>query len=365
MKTNRLFRYFIAFFLSIFPILSLGTTQANAVTVLHYLPYSPSEGAVKVNQTGLLYKTEYDKAGLVYKTAANCDVYKNCFCNGYHGEYHDYTKAYYPMQRGAIDFSLGLGKKVLATADGVVARIKINDTVANYIAIKHPDGNYSYYIHIGNKKVTEGQAVIRGQVIGEVVLDKYIENGVTKSYAYHLHYAQWNGLMGAIGSKEKVVKFADTDTQRHGGILRPTDKWSTESKYQNSYISSNSPQNPPPPPPPSPTKFADGSSSSLTVSLASVTLKVCSPDLAGKKVYATNYRGPANGYTAKTWRYEKVASSSCVTFSEMDGAGNTFDNVMYYTVASLVPISDANASAKRTACWVATNHVQLCDGKSR
>lgn len=363
MKTNRAFRYFIAFFLSIFPILSLGTTQANAVTVVHYLPYSPSEGPVTVNATGLLYKVKYyDPEDLGYKEEPDCNNYKDFFCYDTsgtdNGEYHR-KDVYSGKQRGAIDFSLGLGKKVLASADGVVARKVNTDTAANYITIKHADGTYSQYVHTGNYKVAIGQYVVRGQVIGEVVVDK---KG-SKTFPIHLHYALWNGIP-YDGGVEIEAKFADADVQRHGGIVRPTNSVAKDLRYKNQYTSSNSPQIPPPPPP-SPTKFSDGSSSSLTVSLASVTLKVCSPDLAGKKVYATNYRGPANGYAAKTWRYEKVASSSCVTFSEMDGAGNTFDNVMYYTVASLVPISDANASAKRTACWVATNHVQLCDGKSR
>lgn len=353
MKTRSAVYFIIVFLLAVFPLLSFSTTQVNAATAVHFLPFSASEGYVKVNATGLLYKPFYDAAGLRYIKTTYCNNYINYFCYGTNGEFHK-KDTWSGVNRGAIDFSLMAGKKILASAEGIVYKVVISPPpTVNYIAIQHNDGTYSYYGHIQKAYVSKGQTVSRGTAIGEVGTDE-------GQFAAHLHYALWNGIPYSSGKVEIIAKFADTDVVKHSGILRPTDGRSTDSRYKNSYISSNTQSVPP-----TQTKFSDGSYSSLTVSLASVTLTVCSPDLSGKKVYATNYRGSANGYAAKIWRYSKIASSSCVTFSEMDGTGNTFDNVMYYTVASLMPISDANASAKRTTCWVATNHVQLCDGKSR
>lgn len=105
--------------------------------------------------------------------------------------------------------------------------------------------------------------------------------------------------------------------------------------------------------------------SNLVITQAAVNLQVCAANLVGKNVKATLYRDAYNGYDAKIWNYDKQATSNCVTFSDMDGAGDTFSGVTYYTVASLNTISNADASSKRTSCYFATGGAQLCDAGIR
>ena len=112
------------------------------------------------------------------------------------------------------------------------------------------------------------------------------------------------------------------------------------------------------------TSFTSGVSD-LTITQAAVNLEVCASNLSGKTVYATLYRDAYGSNSARTWRYQKTATSNCVTYSDMDGAGDTFSGVTYYTVASLNPISDSDATNKRTACYDATDGRQLCDAKQR
>ncbi|MHA1288601.1 MAG: InlB B-repeat-containing protein, partial [Candidatus Thorarchaeota archaeon] len=317
-------------------------------TVTHYLPYSPSEGKIRVSRTGLLYRDYYNQIGYPTVERSICTYVSTAFCVGKNGEYHDYNDSY-TFTRGAIDFSLPQGSDVLASASGTVYDIKTSIPSA-HIAIKHTDGTISYYVHVSNiSSMYKGKPVDRGQKIAEV--------GPKDSYSTgaHLHYALWEG------SHEIQVRFADDDAKQYGstqGIILPSRPGFHESYYQ----SQNGTVTPPPPPPSS--KFTNGSSS-LSITQASVGLKVCADNLSEKTVYATLYRGAVGSEPAKIWTLQRTASSNCTTFSNMDGTGDTFANVTYYTVASLNPISSADATSKRTACYSTTGGKQLCDAIQR
>jgi N-acetylmuramoyl-L-alanine amidase len=102
-----------------------------------------------------------------------------------------------------------------------------------------------------------------------------------------------------------------------------------------------------------------------SITTTAVNLQVCGDNLAGKTVYVQMWRDAAQGYAARTWNVSRVASGTCVTFSDLDGSGNTFDNVDYYTVAALEPIGATEAAQKRTACYWNTGETRLCDRVSR
>jgi hypothetical protein len=77
------------------------------------------------------------------------------------------------------------------------------------------------------------------------------------------------------------------------------------------------------------------------------------------------WRPAINGNPEKTWNYSKNATGTSITFNDMDGLGNTFSGVDYYTVASLSPIPSGEAAQRRTTCYMATNRTRLCDTKRR
>ncbi len=93
---------------------------------------------------------------------------------------HPFTGQWY-IHTG-IDLATGRrGDPVMATADGQVINAETDGGWGNYVMIKHKHGFYTRYAHLDSFRVTKGQQVQKGQVIG------YIGNTGT-STGPHLHY---------------------------------------------------------------------------------------------------------------------------------------------------------------------------------
>ncbi len=93
---------------------------------------------------------------------------------------HPFTGHWY-IHTG-IDLATGrCGDAVMATADGQVIFADKDGGWGNYVMIKHKHGFYTRYAHLQSFRVTKGQQVQKGQVIG------YIGNTGTSTGA-HLHY---------------------------------------------------------------------------------------------------------------------------------------------------------------------------------
>jgi hypothetical protein len=98
-------------------------------------------------------------------------------CSGYHGY-------------AAMDIGMPVGTALYAAGPGTVSIAKggcspgdssCNGAAGNYVAIKHPDGRTSRYLHQSSLAVTTGQTVARGQLIGY--------SGMTgRTTGPHLHY---------------------------------------------------------------------------------------------------------------------------------------------------------------------------------
>jgi hypothetical protein len=67
-----------------------------------------------------------------------------------------------------VDFPAPTGTAVPAIADGVAIRVPYSSCIGNVLVIRHPDGLYSGYSHLSAILVADGQAVVRGQAIGQV-----------------------------------------------------------------------------------------------------------------------------------------------------------------------------------------------------
>lgn len=79
------------------------------------------------------------------------------------------------------DFASSLGTDIFATADGVVTKAGWNSGYGRMVKIKHDFGFETWYAHMTQVRVTEGQRVSQGDHIGDM--------GTTgRSTGVHLHY---------------------------------------------------------------------------------------------------------------------------------------------------------------------------------
>lgn len=81
-----------------------------------------------------------------------------------------------------IDFSTPIGTSVIATADGVVSKVKKNRTgYGIQIVLKHNERYSTRYAHLSKTLVKKGEKVVRGQEIAK-------SGNSGRSTAPHLHY---------------------------------------------------------------------------------------------------------------------------------------------------------------------------------
>jgi len=138
--------------------------------------------------------------------------------------------------------------------------------------------------------------------------------------------------------------------------------WAT-SVIGNSHIRFWKPQGPTPipspivSPTPIPTTFKNGSSSlTQDQSWGRANLKVCADNLNGNTVNVLFNRA------GRSWTYSQKATSSCVTFWDMDGAGPLNLHTTYYSRAALNQSPDPTWSIP---CFTATGGKGLCDQITR
>jgi hypothetical protein len=105
-------------------------------------------------------------------------------------------------------------------------------------------------------------------------------------------------------------------------------------------------------------QFATDVATTATITASAVNLKVCASNLPGKTVYVSMWR---NGDPERSWRYAKAASTTCVTFSDMDGAGDVLNNTYYYINTSLTDVPADLASQQKTSCLSTTGNLLACD----
>jgi len=93
---------------------------------------------------------------------------------------HPFTGQWY-IHKGVDLSTYRSGDPILATADGQVVTVEFAPDFGNYVIIKHKHGFYTRYAHMQSFRVSRGQYVQQGQIIG------YIGNtGI--STGPHLHY---------------------------------------------------------------------------------------------------------------------------------------------------------------------------------
>jgi murein DD-endopeptidase MepM/ murein hydrolase activator NlpD len=79
------------------------------------------------------------------------------------------TGAYGGKGHNGIDIGAPTGTPVYATASGTVVSVGFNNnSYGKWVVIKHNDGYFSLYGHLSQQRVSNGQAVNRGQQIGDI-----------------------------------------------------------------------------------------------------------------------------------------------------------------------------------------------------
>ena len=100
---------------------------------------------------------------------------------------HTYGKKFtFPGEKnskmhGGIDIKGKIGTNIIATGDGIITKASAEKDWGNLIIVSHPGGYSTWYAHLQNFNIKEGQQVSKGDVIG------FLGN-TGKSTGPHLHY---------------------------------------------------------------------------------------------------------------------------------------------------------------------------------
>jgi hypothetical protein len=238
--------------------------------------------------------------------------------------------------RHAIDFSMVVGTQVSAMKAGYVRRVGTWSDGGKYIAIDH--GSFcSFYVHLSSNRTSIGNYVRRGEIIA-------LSGNTGTSTGPHLHVSLMpdNSTNGCpyVSTKEYPIGFYE-----YGNLEILKSGVMSKTSQNTLYI----------------LPFSSTASYGISITVPEVSVTVCdSSTLPNHYVYATLYRGPVGSYPEKSWSYVKKATTGCVTFTNMDGSGDTYKGVTYYAVISLGPISAADTKAKRTSCFATTAYKQIC-----
>ena len=113
--------------------------------------------------------------------------------------------SYYGMRHGrphrGVDIPLTVGAEIHAAFDGVVRIAETPDNTGGYgnlVIIRHENGLETYYAHLSKLKVTEGDIVRAGDVIG-------LGGSTGRSTGPHLHFE--TRYKGKAFDPERVVDF--------------------------------------------------------------------------------------------------------------------------------------------------------------
>lgn len=253
-------------------------------------------------------------------------------------------RCYVDIWHTGIDFLAPAGTSVKALGSGTVAWTDTTNSSTNgvFIAVNDDkDGKQWIYGHLQNLgNFRPGSRVTSGQVIGQIG---------SQSKANHLH----------LEVRTSPFKSADKKNQ---ASVRNT----TMSPLQAFWLKSGNVTPAPTPPPTNGGTFDQPNvSSNLSVTVPTIDLTVTASNLSGKTVYVQMWRPATNGNPEREWNTNKKATGTSITFNDLDGPGNTFSGVDYYTVASLSPIPSGEAAKRSTGCYLATNRTRLCDTKRR
>ena len=128
------------------------------------------------------------------------DYVRPCKTQEVRDNFEDHVKRGSKMP--GLDYACNTGDKVFATAEGRVVSVSFfaGQVLGKNIAIRHPDGKFSYYLHLSKPMVSQGKKVKAGDVIA------LSGNTGTTSTGPHLHFAIKNAKGVFIDPKKLLRK---------------------------------------------------------------------------------------------------------------------------------------------------------------
>lgn len=91
------------------------------------------------------------------------------------------------MHQGVDISGTGHGSPIYAAKEGVVVTSATHYSLGKYVVLQHDNNIYTMYAHLSAQKVSAGQTVGRGQVIG-------LMGSTGQSTGTHLHFSAINGM---------------------------------------------------------------------------------------------------------------------------------------------------------------------------
>ena len=108
----------------------------------------------------------------------------NTLSSLYGNRIHPITRR--PNSHTGIDVPAPSGTHIYAAKSGVVTTSTYNRSYGNYVVVSHSDGTSTLYAHMSSRKVSVGQKVAQGDVIG-------ITGSTGHSTGPHLHFEVTEG----------------------------------------------------------------------------------------------------------------------------------------------------------------------------
>ena len=143
------------------------------------------------------------------------DYVRPCKTHEVRDNFDDHVKRHSKMP--GLDYACNTGDKVFATAKGTIVSCSNNpdQVLGKNIAIRHPDGKHSYYLHLSKLDVRNGQRVKAGEVIA------LSGNTGTTSTGPHLHFAIKNARGTFIDPKKLLRKELAEKRAEAAAIIPP------------------------------------------------------------------------------------------------------------------------------------------------
>jgi len=142
------------------------------------------------------------------------DYIRPCKTREVRDNFDDHVKRHSKMP--GLDYACNTGDKVFATAKGTIVSCSNNpdQVLGKNIAIRHPDGKHSYYLHLSKVHVSNGQRVKAGEVIA------LSGNTGTTSTGPHLHFAIKNAR-GTFIDPKKLLRKEIAEKRAEAAIVPP------------------------------------------------------------------------------------------------------------------------------------------------
>lgn len=236
--------------------------------------------------------------------------------------------------RHALDFATPLNTPVLAMKAGTIVFAGIDKTGGgNMVKINHGGGICSLYLHLNSFVKTSG-SVKQGEIIAKSGNTTYQNGQLTHNASTHLHVSVYS----CDNSRSELPIIFD----EVGRELNWNDRLTSSNVIPTTTVSS---------------VFVRGVSTLYQdQSWNRANLKICADNLPNRTVFVRFFR---NG---REWNYSQKATSTCVTFWNLDGSGPLNGRTTYYSQASLDKAPNPNWPIP---CAGYSGGLGLCDSLRR